>query len=236
VDAEQLRRDVADLARGCEATICTTDELAEDLRAMGADPLVVPHGVDAERFAVESPPPDDLAELERPLIGYTGLVDDYLSFESLRAVADRLERGTVVLVGRVNTDTTALRHPRIVLLGPRPYDAVPSYVHAFACCLLPFAITRLTIAANPIKLREYLAAGRPVVSTALPAVLPFADVVELANEPHAFADAVIATLRPGYDSEPARNQRRSRAAAESWDRIADIIGQVLRKLLESPGV
>jgi glycosyltransferase involved in cell wall biosynthesis len=234
VDPERLRGLIADLARGCDACIASSEELADDLRQLGAEPTVVPHGVDVERCAVEPPAPPDLAGLERPLIGHVGLLDDYLSLDSIRAVAESLERGTVVLVGAANTDVSVLEHPRIALLGFRPYESIPAYVATFACCIVPFKINRLTMAVNPIKLREYLAAGRPVVSTPLPAVLEYREVVELAEGPEAFANAVVSLLDGHGDSAQARLMRRNRVAGESWDRVAERIAPTLTRLVRRP--
>ena len=125
-----------------------------------------------------------------------GIIDDYLSLDAIRATAERLQRGTVVVVGRANTDVSTLQHPRISMLGFRPYETIPAYLAAFDCCISPFQVSRLTTAVNPIKLREYLAAGRPVVSTPVPAVLEYRDVVAVAADPAAFADAVNRMLEP----------------------------------------
>lgn len=234
VDGAYLRRCLADLAAGCDVAVATAEALAQDLRALGADPSVVAHGVDAERFAGRPPAPADLAGLERPLVGYVGILDDYLDLDLLVAVADRLERGTVVLVGRENIDVAMLRaHPRIRLLGARPYDAIPGYLSAFDCCLVPFAINRLTVAVNPIKLREYLAAGRPVVSTPMPEVLQYGDVVSIADGADAFAGAVVAALATAED-ETAIGRRRRRVASDSWDAVAARIEPHLTALLRSP--
>jgi glycosyltransferase involved in cell wall biosynthesis len=232
VDGQLLRAMVAELAHGCDVCVATSDALAEDLRRAGSSAIVVPHGVDFERFARPAPPPGDLAGLQRPFVGYVGLLDDYLSFELIRAVADRLERGTVVLVGAPNADVTALSHPRITLVGRRPYDTIAGYLAAFDCCILPFQLNRLTVAVDPIKLREYLAAGRPVVSASLPAVLPYADVVQLADEPDTFAEAVLRSLDPARDTPAERATRRARVAGESWDKVADRIRPILLSLAE----
>jgi O-antigen/teichoic acid export membrane protein/glycosyltransferase involved in cell wall biosynthesis len=234
VDDELLRRDIAALARGCDVCVCTAEPLVADLRALGADPVLVRHGIDPERFAGDFAVPADLAGLERPLIGCVGLIDDHLWVEAIRAVADSLERGTVVFVGAANTDTAPLAHPRIALLGRRPYEAMPEYIAAFDCCLVPFAMNRLTEGVNPIKLREYLAAGRPVVSTALPEVLPYAGVVELAASPAEFVAAVRRALAPSGDTAAARRARRERVAGESWDAAAERIDRLIRGLIEPP--
>lgn len=232
VDAAWLRACLGDLARGCAVSVASAEELAEDLRRLGADPVVVPHGVELERFAGDPPVPDDLRDLEPPLVGYVGILDDYLDLECFTATADRLERGTVVLVGATNNDVSTLeRHPRIRLLGRRPYDAVPAYLNAFATCLIPFALTPLTVGVNPIKLREYLAAGRPVVSTPLPEVLPYADVVSVADGAEGFAAAVVTSLGADHDTADARARRRGRVGGESWDAVAARIAPLLHGLL-----
>ncbi|MEA2212392.1 MAG: hypothetical protein QOF83_2340 [Solirubrobacteraceae bacterium] len=233
VDGPLLRSLTADLAAHCEVSVATSAELAADLRRFGAEPLLVGHGVDVLRFAGDPPAPRDLADLERPLIGYVGILDDYLSLATIRAIADELDHGTVVLVGGVNTDVTVLQHPRIARLGFRPYATIPAYLAAFRVCISPFQINELTRAVNPIKLREYLAAGRPAVSTPMPAVLEYADVISLAESPGEFAAAVIRLLDAEHDTEAARARRRDRVRAESWDAVADRIRPSLLRLAGS---
>jgi glycosyltransferase involved in cell wall biosynthesis len=232
VDGERLRRQVGELARSCDLVIASAESLAKDLRRRGAEVLVVGHGVDVERFTGYSPPPHDLVGLERPLVGYVGLLDDYLDVEAIIDVANRLDRGTVVLVGPTNIDVRALEHPRLMLLGRRPYDAIPAYLAAFDTCLVPFRDNELTRGVNPIKLREYLAAGRPVVSSPLPEVLPYADVVELASRREEFFPAVQRTLAPGYDTPARQEARRRRVAGESWDSRARTIEELMWALLD----
>ena len=228
VDRVQLEADIGTLARHCDVSVASAAALAEDLRALGADPVVVRHGVEVARFAGDHDVPEDITTLERPLVGYVGRVGDHMWMDAVVAVADRLERGTVVLVGETSTDVSALRHPRIEMLGHRPPESMPAYVGAFDCCLIPFIVDPLTEAVNPIKLREYLAAGRPVAATALPEVLPYADVVAVADDPAQFADAVTAILNDSEcDTPEAQARRRARVADETWDAAAARIEQLL---------
>jgi glycosyltransferase involved in cell wall biosynthesis len=231
VNAALLRTRLHELARGCDATIATAELLADDLRALGAAPIVIRHGVESRRFASEYPVPDDLHSLERPLVGCVGLIDDHLDLEAVVAVADALERGTVVLVGAANMSTQPLRHPRIALLGRRPYQAIPAYVQAFDCCLVPFARTRLTEAVNPIKLREYLAAGRPVVATPLDEIRAYADVVGLATTPEEWAAEVRDALTSEADTPAARRRRHERVAEETWDTVSIEVEAVLDRIM-----
>lgn len=235
VDVQAIRAQVALLARRCDVTIGTSAGLVEDLKEMGAEAELIPHAVDLDRFSERLTPPEDVHDLERPLVGYVGIVDDYLDFDCFLAVADRLERGTVVVVGGANTDVSRLRHPRVRLLGRRPFEAIPAYLQTFSCCLVPFQINELTTRVNPIKLREYLAAGRPVVSTPMPEVLAYKPLISTAGDPKAFAEAVLAALAEGNDTESARARRRARVAGESWDRAADQIADALARIGGTPG-
>ena len=233
VDVERLRADLATLARSCDATVATAGVLADDLVQLGAKPLTVPHGVDLQRFTSDSTMPEDLRSLPRPLVGHVGLLDDHISTDLLLATADAIPAGTLALVGGANIDVAALRsHPRIALLGRRPYDAMPAYIAAFDCCLIPFKVNRLTVAVNPIKLREYLAVGRPVVSVSLPEVLPYADVVRIAKSRSDFAGAVTEVLaRP--DGDDVRSARRARVELESWDVVAESLAAIIRTIFEA---
>jgi glycosyltransferase involved in cell wall biosynthesis len=233
VNAGRSRADVAALARMCDVTIATSDDLRAELATLGAKPVLVPHGVDVDHFSDDgASPPADIAHLERPLVGYVGLLDDYVSFEHLRATAAALDRGTLVLVGRANTSIDpVLDSPRVHWLGQRPYGTIPAYLQAFSCCLVPFARNRLTDGVNPIKLREYLAAGRPTVATAMPEILPYADVVEVADGAEEFARAVVRSLDPAVDDEQARRRRQARVASESWDTAAAQIAPLLERAL-----
>jgi glycosyltransferase involved in cell wall biosynthesis len=232
VNASYLRACLKALAHGCDVAVVSAEELGADLRSLGAAPVLVPHGVDVARFAGAPPMPTDLEALPGPLVGYVGLIDDYLDLELLVHLADGLQKGTLVLVGGANTDVSMLHHDRIKLLGVRPYESIPAYIANFDCCLIPFQVNLLTIAVNPIKLREYLAAGRPVVSTPLPEVEQYGDVVTIASREH-FVGAVIDLLNSS-DSEYASQGRRLRVADESWDRAAATIEALFRPLLSPP--
>jgi len=232
VDAPYLRACLKELARGCDISVVSAEELGADLRSLGAKPVLVPHGVDVARFAGAPPMPRDLEALPGPLVGYVGLIDDYLDLELLVRLADRLQVGTLVLVGAANTDVSMLRHDRIKLLGVRPYESIPAYIANFDCCLIPFQVNPLTVAVNPIKLREYLAAGRPVVSTPLPEVSQYGDVATIASREN-FVGAVIELLNSS-DPESARQDRRLRVAGESWDRAAATIEALFHPLLSPP--
>lgn len=229
VDRAYLRAGVARLASECDITIASAQQLAEDLLEHGACPVVVRHGVDVEFFARRAATPTDLVGLERPLVGCVGLVDHHLDLAAIRSIARTLDKGTVVLVGGTNIGAHDLEHSRIRRIGPRPYEAMPGYLHAFDACLVPFVHNRLTCAVNPIKLREYLAAGRPTVATPLPEILAYRDVVEVVEDGD-WPAALRRALAPEADTEGRRAARRERVRSEDWNVAAERVAVLLRKL------
>jgi glycosyltransferase involved in cell wall biosynthesis len=110
--------------------------------------------------------------LPRPIIGYFGLISrDWVDVALMEQVARRFPSGSIVMLGKVAMDVSALaRLPNVHLLGRKPYESLPAYCKGFDVAVIPFPINAATLNANPLKAREYLAAGLPVVSTAIPEV------------------------------------------------------------------
>ncbi len=132
----------------------------------------------------------------------------------VRAVA--AVSGTVVLAGPVNDpDPELLRLPDVAVLGPLPIDELPALARSADVLVMPYADLPVTRAIQPLKLKEYLATGRPTVARDLPATRDWADCLDLAATPAAFADAVRLRLRTGLP--PAQAAARARLAGESWD-------------------
>lgn len=214
------------LVAAADLCFATSRPLAERLSAMGARVVCVPNVAEVERFGPPLPQsPRELARLPRPVVGYVGNVASYMvDFELLGEVAARRPDWSLVLVGPYgggdpSTNLGALRSQRNVhLLGPRPYDRIPAYVHGFDVCLVPFRRNRVTESALPLKTFEYLAAGKPVVSRALPALTaePLARVLHYAETAEEFVEAIEACF--AHDSAARRRARREVAARYSWKR------------------
>lgn len=194
--------------------------LREDEREHTADnAYLLDHGVDLELFDSNRFPeePADLANIPHPRIGFFGSLRPHLvDFELLVKVAKALPEAHLVLVGDPQASTEALRQqPNIHLLGMRPYEAVPSYGAHFDVALMPYLQNDWIRCCNPIKLKEYLALGVPVVSTDFPQARLFEPEVQIG----ATADAYIAEIRRALESPPATAaQLRARVADDTWDR------------------
>lgn len=193
---------------------------------------VVPNGADVAHFnqALEPglPLPEDLAALPRPLVGYIGAVSPWLDQEMLLALVRAHPDWTVVLIGPVDTGVASLEAlPNVRLLGHREYKQLPAYLKGFDLTVIPFKINELTRGVNPVKLYEYLAAGKPVVSSDLPEVRPFRPVVAVARDPGEFVKMAEEELA---GDSPEKVQGRMRLAEQhSWEARTAIIENLIKK-------
>ena len=185
---------------------------------------LAPHGVDFDLFATPTRPALDLPT-GRPVAGFYGSIAEWVNLDLIAATAARLPNWMFVMIGPVRADLRPLRNlENVRLLGERRHDQLPGYVQHWTASLLPFHNTRQIHACNPLKLREYMAAGRPVVATDFPALDGYRDFVRIAEDPERFAAALVAaeTENPKH-----RAARRARVSGESWDARARTIADLL---------
>ncbi len=116
--------------------------------------------------------------------------------------------------------------PNVRFLGRKPYDEIADYMAAMDVLIMPWNDSDWIKACNPIKLKEYLAVGRPVVTTDFPALEGYRDLVRVANTPRAFADAIRKALSEPYNAEKAR----ARIASEGWDAKAAYLEEHLESV------
>jgi glycosyltransferase involved in cell wall biosynthesis len=116
--------------------------------------------------------------------------------------------------------------PNVRFLGRKPYDVVARYMAAMNALIMPWNKSEWIKACNPIKMKEYLAVGRPVVTTNFPALDGWRDLVRVADGPVAFAEQIRAALEEPYDPAPAQ----ARVATETWDAKALLIEETIRDL------
>lgn len=205
------------LARA-DLTFVTSRPLVLQKTRPGREAIHLPQGVDFEHFAAgghRPQIPEELRALPRPIIGFAGLLNFRMDTAILAAVAHAYPEASIVIIGPLRTKLDAVqRHPNVIWLGQRPYRQLPDYVASFDVGLIPYRLTPATRYINPIKLLEYFAAGIPVVSTALPDVAAYGDVVGCARDTADFVQLVGRALR---DTSPAARARRVALAREnSW--------------------
>ncbi|HJP58413.1 MAG TPA: glycosyltransferase [Gemmatimonadaceae bacterium] len=181
-------------------------------------------GVDARHFgkarSSETTLPADIASLNAPVFGYFGVIDERVDYDLIRTLAEARPDASIVMVGPVvKVDPKTLpQASNIHWLGQRDYAALPGYVRGFTVCLMPFALNEATEFINPTKTLEYMAAGKPIVSTAVPDVVRhFTPVVQIARSAREFvASASEAAVNP---DQALIAQGLEKAAAASWESI-----------------
>jgi glycosyltransferase involved in cell wall biosynthesis len=190
-------------------------------------------GVDIDHYArardAATEVPAEVATLPGPVFGYFGVIDERIDYALLERLALAFPEGSVAMVGpfaKVDPQTLP-KLPNLHWLGQRQYAQLPALVKGFDVCLMPFALNEATRFINPTKTLEYMAAGKPIVSTAVPDVLrQFVPIVEVANDHDAFVDAVARAWRAPCDELIGRGVARAQRA--TWEAIVDAMrGHVL---------
>lgn len=197
-------------------------------------------GVDAKHFATarsaETSIPVD-AQLPKPIAGYFGVIDERLDYDLIRRLAQANPNMSVVMVGptaKVNPDELP-QAENIHWLGQRSYDELPRYVKAFDVCLMPFALNEATEYINPTKTLEYMAAGKPIVSTAVADVVRnFTPIVKVAKTHDEFIDAV-AQAAASPDKQ-ALADGIEMASASSWESIVAKMRTLIDDAVAEPEV
>lgn len=191
------------------------------------------HGVDFQRFAADSgPEPADLAVIPHPRVGFFGGIDDYVvDLDLIAHVARAIPESSIVLIGDATCSMARFDNlPNVHWLGFQPYELIPAYGRHFDVALMPWLRNEWIAHSNPIKLKEYLAIGLPVVSTDFPEAREYSDVIAIASNYGEFVDLVRAAI--AGRSVGSETIRRDRVAELTWDKQAErllALGEAIRR-------
>lgn len=226
-----------EMTRRVDLVFVAAQTLLESKKQLNSTTRVSPHGVDLDHFARArdgtASPPGDICSLQRPIIGFFGLIEKWIDLDLVAYLAQQRPNWTFVMIGRVAVSEDGVPHrANIHYLGTRTYDQLPDYGSKFDAAIIPYRLTRQVINANPIKLREYLAMGKPVVSVSTPEIDKYADVVRIARTYEEFLHHLDEAV--GRDSSPAEIARRiERVAREGWDaRLETVMVAIEHELRE----
>jgi glycosyltransferase involved in cell wall biosynthesis len=219
-----------------DIVFAVSEPLFEKKRASNPNTFFSPHGVDTEHFgaamSADTRVPEDIASIPPPIAGFFGLVEEWFDTDLLDYCASQLKDVSFVVIGRVARDTGNLAaHRNVHFLGPRPYEVIPNYLKAFNVGLIPFRLTDTILYSNPLKFKEYLAGGKPVVSVRIQAFEKHKDLAYLVDSYDQFSNAIRRAIE-----EDSADKVRARVMAmqkESWDtRVKEVCNRVHTHLFE----
>jgi glycosyltransferase involved in cell wall biosynthesis len=228
LDQRTLAEMEAELVRGVDVVLAVSETLQERIAQMGRKSQLLTHGVDLDHWqnAVAPPQPQGYEALERPWIVFWGLIDQRVDVELVRQTAQRLQRGTVLLVGpEQDADPALARLPRVARVPPLDYSQLPHLAREAAVLIMPYADLPVTRAIQPLKLKEYMATGKPTVVRDLPVVRAWSDCLDVAETADQFAETVRRRLADGLPSR--QREARRRLSNESWTAKAREFEQVI---------
>jgi glycosyltransferase involved in cell wall biosynthesis len=225
-----------ELARKVDLVVGTARKIAERWQSVNANTFFVPNAADVEMFRRARDPdlnvPEEIQRIPAPRIGYVGVVNARLDVALYDNLTEKRPDWHWVVVGPLiesSVDLSRLKkRSNVHFLGARPRTSLPSYLKGFDVCTIPYICSAHTESIFPLKLFEYLAAGRPVVATPLPELLPYRDYVRIAATPQEFETHVSELLHTRPQPAP-----REFLEQNSWDARVEVLSSLLTEARSS---
>jgi len=231
-----LVRSEKELCKNVDIVFVTARGLLHSRKCLNKNTFFVSNGCDFELFARNSKettePPHDIRRIPRPILGFVGGIAQWIDLDLVEYMAKANPEWSIVLVGPVAHRAYKDRFDKfknVYFLGRKPLSVLPNYIQYFDVCLNPFRLTELTKTVNPLKVYDYLAAGKPVVSVDMPEVRYLKSVVRIATTYDDFVRQVEIALTENSD-EHAR-ARMEIAKKFSWDNLLQVASEKIEGLL-----
>ena len=200
--------------------------------------MMVPNGVDYKAYATQAEEPGDLAPIPRPRIGYVGRVKKQLDFRLMKVLAERHASWSFVFVGphealgdQAGIVKELSERKNVYMLGGKPVNALPAYTQHLDVCVMCYEMNDYTKFIYPLKLHEYLAAGRPVVGSPISSLEEFRGTIALAESAEEWSEALREALTPESRGSRRVEARRAVAKRYDWDVLVHGVARVIAERL-----
>jgi glycosyltransferase involved in cell wall biosynthesis len=235
---ETIRKIESRLAENADIIFTSARKLEERLSEINKNTFYMPHGVDYGHFSQDidndSPLPEDIKDIKGAVVGFIGTIESWVDIGLIEYIARQKQEWILLFVGMIghSADVSSLKkYKNIIFTGLKKREELPKYLKAMDVCIIPFKINKLTEGVNPLKLYEYLAAGKPVVSTPLPEVKRIGDEVKIANGYDSFITALEESISKNR-KEDIENRRRL-ARENSWDVRVNQMEEIIERFLKN---
>jgi len=227
VDHEPVSRMEQKLAAKADIIIAASPEIAK--RFPSEKTFIIPHGADIDLFSKPSEPATELCyDDPRPVAGFYGAIDEWLDQDLLSQVIRKMPDWRFLFIGSVRVDVSTLSaFENVQFLGQQPHHHLPRYSQHWQASLLPFRDNDQIRSCDPLKLREYLAAGAPIVATPFPAAKRFSQHIRFEKTADRFAEAIRSTLKDTPDSALSR---RVAVKDQTWEARAHEVSILIEAL------
>jgi hypothetical protein len=227
LDRDTLRRMDLAMIQRADFLVAVSETLQTMLAAEGRSASLLTHGVDVDFWNSTSASSVKILESRGPNVVFWGVIDQRMDSATVRQLSHDLTDGTIVLIGpRQDPDPEILALPNVRTLPAQPLASLPAIAREADVLIMPYADLPVTRAMQPLKLKEYLATGKPVVVNRLPSTSAWSDCLDVAASPEHFSQLVRDRIVNGIAGSQA--SARSRLQQESWKSKAEVLEHVLK--------
>jgi glycosyltransferase involved in cell wall biosynthesis len=226
------------LLRKVDVVIVTHENLYRSKKSLARDIHLIPNGAEVEHFRkvslLDTPVAEEMRKIPRPIVGFLGTIQYWIDMDLLRFLAIARPDWSFALIGPIGrlAQIDKIQHlPNVYLLGRKPYDDLPSYLKAFDVCLNPYVLDETAANCSPLKLYEYLATGKPVVSVDMPEARKFEGFVRIGRTYSNILDHLDQVINGEAHPEDLAGCRIQAVDGQSWDdrfyQLEGIVGKCL---------
>lgn len=232
--ARAVRKDENKLLRQADVIFTVSKTLYEPRKLVNPNTFLIPNGVEVEHFlksrSLNLPLPDDIKHITKPIIGFAGVIHSFLDLDLIEYIAKARREWSVVMVGPVEQNISRFNNlTNVYFLGLKPYSLLPNYLKGMDVCIVPWTTAEVAVAANPAKIFQYLACGKPIVASPSPELDGLSDIVKVAKNGEEFIKCISEAL--SEDNQELVSTRIKIAKENTWDQRVERMLEIIYQLL-----